>query len=423
MTEGIRGKNRAPDAEGGYELKKTALAGTLESSDVQIVVAPNPGGGIELAIDSPVMAQFGRSIRASVTEVLDTMGIRDAAVTITDKGAIDAVIRARLMAAVARSAEAPLRLPRGEKTMAEQPDKNNGLRRSSLYASASSPAHMIQTQFYNQDCIVYDLEDSVAMEEKDAARVLVYCFLQKHRPRGKQVVIRVNAIDSIFFAEDLEACVCLRPHAIRLPKVESAREVRAVDARLAAIEKQAGIPEGSTKLWCNIESYMGVLNARDIALASPRVVAMAISAEDFTASMKAERTREGWEIFHARNAVLMACREAGIDALDAVFSDFDDIQGLRADAEWGKRLGFDGKTLIHPKQVDPVNAVFTPSQKDITHALRVFSAIEKAKRNQKGAVSLDGSMLDEAVVLRARRTIALAHAAGIAIEGMEHGTD
>lgn len=295
---------------------------------------------------------------------------------------------------------------------------HNGLRRSSLYASGSSPAHMIQTQFYNQDCIVYDLEDSVSIEEKDAARILVCNFIQAHRPKGKQIVIRVNPIHTVFFAEDLEACVRVRPDAIRLPKVESAEEVRTVAARMSEIEKSAGIPEGSVKLWCNIESYMGVLNAREIATAHKRVVAMALSAEDFTASMKAERTKEGWEIFHARNMVLLACRAAGIDALDAVYAGFDDVEGLKADTMRGKSLGFDGKTLIHPKQVDVVNEVFTPSQKEIDHALRVFDAIEDAKRNKKGAISLDGSMLDEAVVIRARRVIALAKAAGIPVEGV-----
>lgn len=406
-----------------YTPQKPALAGTLESSDAQVVVEPNPAGGIEITVESPVKKQFGRSIRASAEEVLKGMGVSSASVTITDKGALDAVIRSRLMAAVCRSAEERLRLPANEKAFPEQVFPGNGLRRSSLYASGSSPAHLIQTQFYNQDCIVYDLEDSVPIEDKDAARILVYNLLKKHRPKDKQVIIRVNAVDSIFFAEDLEVCVRLKPDALRLPKVENAAEVRNVDERMTAIEKTTGIPEGSVKLWCNIESYMGVLNAREIAKASPRVVAMAISAEDFTASMKAERTKEGWEIFHARNAVLMACREAGIDALDAVFSNFADTDGLKADTEWGKRLGFDGKTLIHPKQVDVVNAVFTPSSREIKHALRVFAAIENARRNKKGAVSLDGSMLDEAVVLRARRIMALAKAAGVHIEGADDGNN
>lgn len=405
-----------------YVLKQPALAGTLESSDVQIIVAPNPNGGLEITVESPVKAQFGRSIRASIEEVLGEMGVKDATVAVTDKGAIDAVIRARLMTAVCRSARERFNIAE-QAAVSFETRTHNGLKRSSLYASGSSPAHLIQTQFYNQDCIVYDLEDSVSMEEKDAARILIYSLLQKHRPNGKQIIIRVNAIDSVFFAEDLEACVRLAPDAIRLPKVESADEVRNVDERVTAIEKAAGMPVGSVKLWCNIESYMGVLNAREIAKASPRIEAMAISAEDFTASMKAERTKEGWEIFHARNAVLMACREAGLDALDAVFSDFDDVTGLKADTEWGKRLGFDGKTLIHPKQVDAVNAVFTPSQKEINHALRVFDAIEEAGRNKKGAISLDGSMLDEAVVIRSRRTIALARAAGIHIEGVDDGND
>ncbi len=289
--------------------------------------------------------------------------------------------------------------------------------RTSLYASGASPVNMIQAVFYNQDCMVYDLEDSVPLTEKDSARFLVCNMVRLKRPRDKYVLIRVNGIYSEFFDEDLEAAVRARPDALRIPKVEYAREVHDIVTRVARIEQAAGIPEGETKLWCNIESHIGVLNAREIAEADPRVVVLALGAEDFTASMHARRTKAGWEIFYARNAVLMACRAAGKGCVDAVFSDINDAEGLQADAEITKTLGFDGKTVVHPRQIDTVNALFTPTQKEINHAIRVLDAIEEGKKRNKGAVTLDGSMLDMPMVIRAENVIALARAAGIKIGG------
>lgn len=295
------------------------------------------------------------------------------------------------------------------------------LKRTSLYASASSPVNMIQAAFYEEDCLVYDLEDSVDVQEKDSARFLVCNLLRYHRPMGKYVAVRVNGIYSEYIEEDLEAVVRARPDAIRLPKVEYGREVRTISAKIAKIEKRAGIAEGSTKLWCNIESYMGVLNAREIALADPRVEAMALGAEDFTVGMGAVRTKAGLEIFYARNAVLLACREAGIDALDAVFSDINDMEGLKEDATLSRNLGFDGKTVIHPRQIDVVNACFAPCEKEIINALRVLNATHNGRQKGKGVITLDGSMLDRPMELRARATIEKARAAGMNVGGEEIG--
>jgi len=159
------------------------------------------------------------------------------------------------------------------------------------------------------------------------------------------------------------------------------------------------------------------MNAREIATASPRVAAMALGAEDFTASMSAQRTKPGWEIFYARNAILMACRAAGISAQDAVFSDINDAEGLKADLVMTRALGFDGKTCVHPRQIDTVNACFTPSQKEIRNAQRVLEALEEAARNHTGVCVLDGGMVDKPMELRARTTLAKAEATGILIGG------
>ncbi len=293
----------------------------------------------------------------------------------------------------------------------------NTLRRTGLYVSASSPVNMAQAPFYNEDMLIYDLEDSVPKSEKDAARLLIYHTVKYHRPKDKEVVIRVNGIDTIYFDQDMECAVRAMPDTIRLPKVESAAEVEQVSALMDRLEKQAGIPVGSINLICNIESFQGILNAQEIAAASPRNVALALSAEDFTASMKMERTKAGLEIFYARNVLVLACRAAGIQALDVVFSDINDLDGLREDSRMTKNMGFDGKTVIHPRQIDIVNSFFTPSEKEIRHALRVLAAIEEGRRQGKGAVSLDGNMIDEPIVLRAQNTVARAKAAGIKVGG------
>ena len=291
------------------------------------------------------------------------------------------------------------------------------LMRTSLYAGGTSPVKIIQAGFYNEDCLVYDLEDSVSAGEKDAARFLVCNAIKYQRPKDKYIVVRVNGIYSRELDEDLEAVVRAQPDAIRIPKVEYASEVAGIDQKITKIERKAGLPLGKIKIWCNIESYLGVLNAREIAKASPRVAAMALGAEDFTASMSAQRTKPGWEIFYARNAILMACREAGISAQDAVFSDINDQEGLERDLEMTRTLGFDGKTCVHPRQIDAVNACFTPSLKEVRYAQRVLAALEEAARNHTGVCTLDGGMVDKPMELRARATLAKVAAAGIRFGG------
>lgn len=292
------------------------------------------------------------------------------------------------------------------------------LKRTGLYASGSNPVNMIQAAFYNEDMLIYDLEDSVPAAEKDAARLLVYQILKEHRPRDKYVVIRVNGIYSEYLEEDLQAAVRANPDCIRIPKVEYAREVQNISERIARIEEKVGLEAGKIQLICNIESYMGVLNAGEIAKADQRVVALALAAEDLTASLKAQRTKKGLEVFYARSAVLLACRAAGVDALDIVFSDINDEEGLREDTALAKNLGFDGKTVVHPRQIDVVNSYFTPSTKEIRYALRVLAAVEQGKKEGKGAVALDGGMIDKPMELRALTTLAQAEAAGIHMEGM-----
>lgn len=405
------------------QLKHSAVAGSLESCDAQVTIHPNDGMGLDIHIDSIVQAQFGDAILETIRDVLAAFEVVDASVHLVDKGALDWVIRSRMQASICRSADCDFDwIERGiKKGSTKSVEHRVPLKRTSLYVSGSSPVNMTQAVFYNEDCMVYDLEDSVPISEKDTARFLVYNAVRDHHPPDKYVLIRINSIYSEFINEDLEAAVCACPNALRIPKVESADEVRKISGMIADIENKVGLEVGSIELWCNLESYLGIIHASEIAKADPRVVALALGAEDFTVSMKARRTKQGLEIFYARNAVLMACRSAGIDAIDAVFSDINDLDGLYEDVILTRNLGFDGKTVVHPRQIDVVNSAFTPSKKEIEYAKRVLAVAEEGKQLNKGAVTLDGSMIDKPMELRALTTLEQARAAGIKIGGMNNG--
>jgi citrate lyase subunit beta/citryl-CoA lyase len=291
------------------------------------------------------------------------------------------------------------------------------LRRSLLYVSGSKPGSISQAPFYGPDCIIYDLEDSVPITEKDAARFLIFNTLGKKRPDNIEIIVRVNAMDTPFGREDLEAIVRAKPDIIRFPKIETPEDVRIADEYISIVEEEAGLEVGSTKIIAGMETHTGVLNARQIALASKRIVAISIGGEDFTASMKTTRSVEGLEMFYARNAILLAARAAGVQAIDTVFSDINNTEGLIEDTKLIKRLGFDGKYLIHPRQVEPVNNVFTPNEKEIQNAIRILYALEEANKKNLGVVALDGKMIDAPVVERAKRVIAMAKASGVIAGG------
>jgi len=294
---------------------------------------------------------------------------------------------------------------------------NHTLFRSSLYVSGTNPINMIQAAFYDEDCLIYDLEDSVAISEKDSARFLIFQILKNNRPKNKYCVVRINGLHSEFIEEDLEAMVRARPNALRIPKVETAEEIINLSQKVALIEEKASLKIGSIKFWCNIESFKGLINAREIALSSKRIEAMAISAEDYTASIGAKRSKEGAEIFFARNTVLLACREAGIYALDAVFADINDLEGLKKDSEFAKNLGFDGKTVVHPRQIEIVNECFSPSEKEINYALRIMEAVEEGKKLNRGVITLDGNMIDKPMEKRALTLLQIAKSIGKNIGG------
>lgn len=286
------------------------------------------------------------------------------------------------------------------------------LRRTMLYVPGNNPGMIKDAGIYPSDCIMFDLEDSVAVTEKDAARFLVYEALTTLDYPGKELVVRVNALDTPQGLQDLEAMVRTRKVVIRLPKTECAQDVLDSEREIARIEQAAGIEIGSTRMMAAVESAAGVLNAQEIAFASKRLVGIAIGAEDYVTDLKTTRSPDGIELLFGRSMVLLAARAAGIDAIDTVYSDVNNEEGFRAEVRLIKQLGFDGKSVINPRQIKPVHEIYTPTQKEIDKSLAIMAAIEEANRKGSGVASLNGKMIDKPVVLRAQRTIDLARAVG-----------
>ncbi|MGL5644799.1 aldolase/citrate lyase family protein, partial [Cetobacterium sp.] len=271
--------------------------------------------------------------------------------------------------------------------------------------------------------IMFDLEDAIAVTEKDSARFLVYNMLQKMRPVYKslniETVVRINALDTEYGVEDLEFIVRAQPDIIRIPKTDTPKDVLDVEAHVERIEKEAGIPVGTTKLMVAIESPLGALNAYQIATSSKRLVGMAIGGEDYVTNLKTNRSPEGVELFTGRGLIVMAARAAGIDALDSVYSDVNNDEGFIKEATMIKQMGFSGKSLIHPRQIELLHKVYTPSDIDIKKAKKIVDATREALEQNKGVFTVDGKMVDKPIIERAEHVLRLAKAAGVRLGGDE----
>ena len=282
------------------------------------------------------------------------------------------------------------------------------MRRTLLYVPGNNPGMLRDAGIYPADCLLFDLEDSVSVLEKDAARMLVREALVSMEYPGKEVFVRVNALATPWGLEDLNAIVSAGKAGIRLPKAETAQDVVDCEREIERLEKQCGLPAGSTRMMAAVESAAGVLNAREIAASSTRLVAIAIGAEDYVTDLKTTRSAEGIELLFGRSMVLLAARAAGIDAIDTVFANVNDEEGLRRETALIKQLGFDGKSIINPRQIGAVHEVFAPTDDEITKAKKILEISKEAERGGFGVVSMNGKMIDRPVVLRALRTLELA---------------
>jgi citrate lyase subunit beta/citryl-CoA lyase len=381
-------------------------------SDLFVSVAVGEKGGLDLVVKSKVGAFYGASIRETVTSALRSFGVKHARVEVDDKGGLPFVIMARVETALRRAGFSGRVLPE-RLVEVRAPSPKDRLRRSRLYLPGNEPKFAVNAGIHRPDAVILDLEDSVHPDEKDAARLLVRNSLRCIDFLGAERMVRINQLPLGY--GDLDETVPESPDLILIPKVETAEQVREVDARIKKILKSRGVKR---PVWLMpiLESALGIENAFDIAAAADTVVALTIGLEDYTADIGVPRTKQGDETLYARLRLVNAARAAGVQAIDSVFGDVGDIDGLRAWAVRSKAMGYEGMGCIHPRQIRPIHESYAPTPQEIERAMKIVAAFEEASAKGKSVVSLGSRMIDPPVVLRAQRLVARAKRMGLVPE-------
>ncbi|MBI9040883.1 aldolase/citrate lyase family protein [Lutibacter sp.] len=282
-------------------------------------------------------------------------------------------------------------------------------RRTMLYIPGNNPAMLQQGGIYGADSILLDLEDAVALNQKDAARILVRNVLKSINFYNTEVCVRINHLDTPFGLEDLEEIAPLQPDAIRYPKTETVEELAKLIQIIEAIEDKHNLPHDKMTIHAMIETALGVQNVFEIAKFSKRVDAITIGGQDLTADMNIKSTKEGSGIDLARKMIVMAAKANKIDAIDTVFVDINDEDGLRIDTEYAKQIGFSGKAVINPRQIDIIHDVYMPTEEEIRKAYRIVLEFKKNKKEGIGAFAIDGKMIDAPIMTRATQVLELAN--------------
>lgn len=282
-----------------------------------------------------------------------------------------------------------------------------------MFMPGANPAMLRDAGLYGADSLMFDLEDAVSIAEKDTARALVHFALKTFDYGDTETIVRINDLNTVGKL-DIDAVVRAGVDVIRLPKTECAQDVIDADEVITEVERACGREVGSTGIFAAIESAEGVLNALSIAQASPRVRGIALGAEDYVTNLKTQRAYgDNMQLYFAREMILHAARATGIAAVDTVYSDVDNMDGFRAEVEHIKALGFDGKSVINPRQIPVVNDVYAPTKKEIQKAKEIVWAAREAEEKGLGVISVRGKMVDKPVITRAERTIMLAKASGL----------
>lgn len=284
------------------------------------------------------------------------------------------------------------------------------MRRSMMFVPGNNPGMLQNAGIYGADTIIMDVEDSVSVGEKDSARYLVAEAI-KTISYPCEVAVRINHISTPYGRKDLEVILPSHPDLIRLPMAQSADEIKEIDAIITEAEKKYGFEPGSIKMMAAVETPRGLFQAQAIAEASPRMVAIAIGGEDFIANLKTNRSKAGSELFTARGMLVLAGRTAGVQVIDTVFSDVNDEETFIDEVNRIKQLGFDGKSVVNPRQIALVHQIFMPSEQEIEKSKRILAAYQEALAKNSGVISLDGKMIDKPIVERAERVLAYAEAA------------
>jgi citrate lyase subunit beta/citryl-CoA lyase len=282
-----------------------------------------------------------------------------------------------------------------------------------MFMNAQKPALIKDAYIYGVDSIILDLEDAVAENQKDAARFSLYHALQSIDYGDTEVIVRINGLDTPHWKEDVRVCVAGGADGIRIAKCESADSVHQVEQAVLEAEKEFGVEEGRTLLMAALESPLGILNAYEICTASPRMFGVAISGGDFRKSMHVQIQRDGIEMNTARSLMLLAARAAGIQCFDTMYPNLDDVEGFKAEVIMDHKMGFDGKSVINPKQIAFVHETFAPSQKEIAYAEKLVRSCQAQADAGIGVYTVDGKMVDIPFFEDAKRIIALAKACGV----------
>jgi citrate lyase subunit beta/citryl-CoA lyase len=377
--------------------------GDAVRSDCWVEINQTHQQGISIEVKSKVKALYGNAIASLATSILEYYKIENASVYIEDKGALDFVIAARIEAVVKQSIS-DIRPYITSKHFNSVPVTSRKINRfSRLYIPGNSPKLMLNAGIYGSGGVILDLEDSVANEKKDEARILVRNALNTLNFKESERMVRINQLP--LGIKDLNEVIPEKPNLILIPKCESSDQVIEVDKVITDI---LGDDEHPVYLMPIIETALGVINAYEIAKASKRNVALALGLEDYTADIGAQRTNSAKESFYARSAVVNAARAAGIQPIDSVFSDVSDMETLVNTVKESKALGFVGMGCIHPRQVAVINEHYAPSVEEIKKAQKIVIAFEEAKAKGQGVVSLGSKMIDPPVVDRALNTIDIA---------------
>lgn len=286
------------------------------------------------------------------------------------------------------------------------------LRRTMLFVPGNNTSMVVNAGIYPVDSLMFDLEDSVALDQKDNARFVLHEALRTINYQNKELIVRINSLSNGMGQKDLDYLIPLAKVAIRLPKTDSENDVIECEKYIEMLEKNSGVKIGTTPMMAAIESANGVLNAYKIAHSSKRLIGIALGAEDLVTDLHTKRSPGGLELNFARSMILMAARSAGISAIDTVYSDLNNMEGFKAEVEMIKQLGFDGKSIINPRQIEIIHNVFSPTEKEIVDALEIVETMKEAKKNGKGVISLHGKMVDKPIIERAKRVLETAKVTG-----------
>ena len=389
-------------------MTKTFQAGPRGKSiksDCQVFYTPG-SEPLKIEIESKVQVLFSAAILEVTEKTLAALGINTGSVQVKDFGALPFVMMAQIEAVVKRAhPEITTEVLSELKEHARYETAPGRFRRSRLYLPGNQPKLFLNAGIHKPDGVILDLEDSVPPAEKDAARYIVRNALRTIDFFGSERLVRINQGE--LGMQDLEAIIPHNVHVVLLPKAETADQVIAMDERVQQILKREGI-DRPVYFMPILESALGVLNAREIAMASKFNVALAMGLEDYTADIGTQRTLEGEESFFARSMLVNAARAAGIQPIDTVFSDVGNEAALRQTVRVTKALGFDGMGCIHPRQIKPIHEEFAPSETEITKAKRIIFAADDAEARGLGVVAVGSKMIDPPVVKRAERTIRMA---------------